>query len=102
MRCPKGRGAPDARQWRGAKMSETANGSDAAIRNRDNPEDLVAMADTGARAPEGFPARILFGVALAWSLFQLWYASPLPFIFNFLIFNDTQARAIHLAFALFL
>nr|WP_196259955.1 TRAP transporter permease [Pelagibacterium limicola] len=67
-----------------------------------SPEDLVAAADTGARAPEGFPAKMLFGVALAWSLFQLWYVSPLPFAFNFLIFNDTQARSIHLAFALFL
>lgn len=67
-----------------------------------NPEDLVAAADTGARSPGGFPAKLLFGVALAWSLFQLWYVSPLPFTFNVLIFNDTQARAIHLAFALFL
>jgi len=65
-------------------------------------EDLVAQADTGARSPEGFPARLLYGVALCWSLFQLWYASPLPFMLGFLIFNDTQARSIHLAFALFL
>ena len=79
-------------------MAETAGDT----RNRDNPEDLVAIADTGARAPGGAPAKILFGAALAWSLFQLWYASPLPFVFNFLIFNDTQARSIHLAFALFL
>jgi TRAP-type uncharacterized transport system fused permease subunit len=35
-------------------------------------------------------------------LFQLWYASPLAFYFNIFIFNDTQARAIHLAFAMFL
>jgi TRAP-type uncharacterized transport system fused permease subunit len=39
---------------------------------------------------------------VAWSLFQLWYASPLAFYFNILIFNATQARAIHLAFAIFL
>ena len=32
------------------------------------------------------------GVAIAWSLFQLWYASPLPFVFGFGIFNDTEAR----------
>jgi TRAP transporter 4TM/12TM fusion protein len=66
------------------------------------PMDIVASADTGARAPSGFPARLLYGTALAWSLFQLWYASPLPFMFNIFIFNDTEARAIHLAFALFL
>lgn len=39
---------------------------------------------------------------MAWSLFQLWYASPLPFVFGFGILNDTEARAIHLGFALFL
>ncbi|TIM21717.1 MAG: TRAP transporter permease, partial [Mesorhizobium sp.] len=47
-------------------------------------------------------ARILLWVAVAWSLFQLWYASPLPFVFGFGILNDTEARAIHLGFALFL
>ncbi|RUS59053.1 TRAP transporter fused permease subunit [Pseudorhodobacter sp. E13] len=41
-------------------------------------------------------------VALAWSLFQLWFASPLPFIFGIGVFNDTEARSIHLAFAIFL
>ncbi len=34
--------------------------------------------------------------------FQLWYASPPLFIFNFGILNDTEARAIHLTFAIFL
>ncbi|UYQ73142.1 TRAP transporter permease [Pelagibacterium flavum] len=68
----------------------------------DNPEDIVAKADTGARNPSGLPAKILFLVALAWSLFQIWIASPFPFWFRFGIFNDTQARSIHLAFALFL
>jgi TRAP transporter 4TM/12TM fusion protein len=46
--------------------------------------------------------KVLLWVAIAWSLFQLWYASPLPFMFNVLVLNDTEARAIHLAFALFL
>jgi TRAP-type uncharacterized transport system fused permease subunit len=52
-----------------------------------------------ARA-QGRPA--LLGVALAWSLFQLWIASPLPFSLGIGVFNDTQSRAIHLAFAVFL
>jgi TRAP transporter 4TM/12TM fusion protein len=65
-------------------------------------EDLVAKADTGARNPTGAAAMVLFGVPLAWSLFQLWYASPLPFLFEFGVLNDTEARAIHLAFAIFL
>ncbi|MGH6622527.1 MAG: TRAP transporter permease, partial [Burkholderiaceae bacterium] len=39
---------------------------------------------------------------LAWAAFQLWYSSPLPFALRFGVFNDTEARAIHLAFGLFL
>ena len=65
-------------------------------------EQLVAEADTGGRKPDGLAGRILLWVALAWSLFQLWYASPLPFIFGLGILNDTEARSIHLGFALFL
>ncbi|TVR61513.1 MAG: TRAP transporter fused permease subunit [Candidatus Competibacteraceae bacterium] len=64
--------------------------------------DLVARADTGIRSPGGLPEKILLGAAAAWSLFQLWIASPLPFVFGFGVFNDTQARSIHLATALFL
>ncbi|GAB3527992.1 TRAP transporter permease [Photobacterium alginatilyticum] len=65
-------------------------------------QDMVAQADTGARSPVGMAGRILWFVPLCWSLFQLWYASPLPFIFDFGVLNDTEARSIHLAFAIFL
>ncbi|OBT16755.1 C4-dicarboxylate ABC transporter [Vibrio sp. UCD-FRSSP16_10] len=65
-------------------------------------QDIVAQSETGARNPAGIPGKILWFVPLCWSLFQLWYASPLPFIFNFAILNDTEARSIHLAFAIFL
>jgi TRAP transporter 4TM/12TM fusion protein len=65
-------------------------------------QELVAQSDTGARAPAGSAGQVLLWVAVAWSLFQLWYASPLPFVFNVFVLNDTEARAIHLAFALFL
>ncbi len=65
-------------------------------------QDMVAQADTGARSPKGISGNILWFVPLCWSLFQLWYASPLPFIFNFGILNDTEARSIHLMFAVFL
>ncbi len=68
----------------------------------DELEDLVAAADSGSRHPAGLPGKLLVGVPLAWSLFQLWYASPLPFTFGFGVFNDTEARSIHLAFAVFL
>ncbi|MBI1209594.1 MAG: TRAP transporter fused permease subunit [Azospirillum sp.] len=70
--------------------------------DREALDALVAEADTGARAPSGLTLKLLFAVPLAWSLFQLWYASPLPFMLNFFILNDTQARSIHLAFAVFL
>ncbi|HWP14202.1 MAG TPA: hypothetical protein VNM46_01105, partial [Xanthobacteraceae bacterium] len=65
-------------------------------------QELVAEADTGRRKPAGVAGKILASVAIAWSLFQLWYASPLPFALRIGILNDTEARSLHLAFALFL
>ena len=47
-------------------------------------------------------AMIVSGIAAAWSLFQLWIASPLPFMFDFGILVDVPARGIHLAFGLLL
>jgi TRAP transporter 4TM/12TM fusion protein len=65
--------------------------------------EMIGEADTGARNPQGgISKKVLFFVPLLWTLFQLWYASPLPFILNFFVINDTEARAIHLAFAMFL
>ena len=64
-------------------------------------EELIAQ-DVGARLPEGAMAQIIAGLALAWSLFQLWIASPLPFLLRFGVLNDTETRSIHLAFALLL
>ncbi len=63
---------------------------------------LVAENDIGARSPGPVMSRILLYVAIAWSVFQLWIASPLPFSLGFLVFNDTETRAIHLSFAVFL
>ncbi|MPV85673.1 TRAP transporter permease [Ostreibacterium oceani] len=75
-------------------------------------QDLVASTDTGGRNPGGFPAKLIIWVAIAWSLFQLYFSSPLPFIFQAWLngqgislnvaLDDTKARSIHLAFALFL
>jgi TRAP transporter 4TM/12TM fusion protein len=65
-------------------------------------DELVASSDTGARTPGPLSAKLLVFVALAWSLFQLWFASPLPFMLHIGVFNDTEARSIHLAFAMFL
>jgi TRAP transporter 4TM/12TM fusion protein len=73
------------------------------LKSEDQLQEMIAESDTGARNPTGtIPKKILFYVPLAWTLFQLWYASPLPYLFNFLVFNSTEARAIHLAFAVFL
>jgi TRAP transporter 4TM/12TM fusion protein len=65
-------------------------------------QQLVADADTGGRAAGGIAGKFIFGVAVAWSLFQLWYASPLPFEFGWAILNDTEARSLHLAIGLLL
>ena len=66
-------------------------------------DDMVADADTGGRNPDAaFPKAVLWYLPLSWSLFQLWIASPLPFILGIGVWNDTQTRAIHLAFAMLL
>jgi TRAP transporter 4TM/12TM fusion protein len=65
-------------------------------------QELVADTDTGGRKPTGVTAGIIFAVSLGWALFQLWYASPLPFALGFGVLNDTEARALHLGLALFL
>ncbi len=77
-------------------------------------DELVASSDTGGRSPSAAMTKFIMIVAIVWSLFQLWIASPLPFMMNSssidfvsnlgsaLILNDTEARSFHLAFALFL
>ena len=76
-------------------------------------DDLVASSDTGGRNPSNRTIYLLMaGLALAWSLFQLWFASPIPsilsqyestrWIANMTAFNSGEARSIHLAFAILL
>ncbi|MBO6947248.1 MAG: TRAP transporter permease [Rhodospirillales bacterium] len=67
-------------------------------------DDLVASSDTGGRNPEGGVGKFLTIVAICWSLYQLWIASPLPFIFADLIPipNNSHTRPTHLSFAIFL
>ncbi|MFK7893385.1 MAG: C4-dicarboxylate ABC transporter, partial [Granulosicoccus sp.] len=77
--------------------------ADTAKPNDDDVADLIAEADTGARNPkDGFSKAMLWWIPLTWSLFQLWIASPLPFLLRFGVLNDTQTRSIHLGFAVFL
>ncbi|MEC7728990.1 MAG: TRAP transporter permease [Pseudomonadota bacterium] len=64
--------------------------------------DQLLKTETGGRAGTGSAAVVLFVIPVVWSLFQLWIASPLPYIFEVGVFNSTEARSIHLAFASFL
>ena len=50
----------------------------------------------------GLHLKVVAAIAIIWSLFQLWYASPFPFWFNIGMFKGLPARAIHLGFALLL
>ena len=49
---------------------------------------------------KGLQLKIVASIAILWTVFQLWIASPFPFIFNFGMINGLPARAIHLGFAL--
>ncbi len=68
--------------------------------------DIVAEADTGARSPGGWQASLFLAICITWSLFQLYIASKLPGVLaqstgiSFFAHLVTQARFIHLAFAL--
>jgi TRAP transporter 4TM/12TM fusion protein len=81
---------------KGANMTETRG------RPTEDLQQLVADADSGGRSVAGATGILIAGVAFAWSLFQLWYASPLPFALGWGVLNDTEARSLHLGVALFL
>ena len=88
----------------GRAMETAADG-----RVRPSAEDMVAQADTGARNPViAWQAKLIVGLCIAWSLFQLYIASPLPTMLAtstgvaWFATVVTQARPIHLAFAILL
>ncbi len=70
----------------------------------DELQDLVASTDAGGRDPQNRTVALLIaGIALSWSLFQLWIAQPqLWFGQYFPVLNATQTRPLHLFFALLL
>ena len=82
------------------------------IMGEDELQELVEQTETGGRHVVGRVKKLITMTAIAWSLFQLYFSSPLPFILQMFIneqglnltvvFDDTKARSIHLAFALFL
>ncbi|MEO0632773.1 MAG: TRAP transporter permease [Pseudomonadota bacterium] len=72
-------------------------------------DDLVAEADTGARAPAAaWQANLIIGTCIVWSVFQLYIASKVPGVLaqatGASIFANivAQARFVHLAFAIML
>jgi TRAP transporter 4TM/12TM fusion protein len=65
-------------------------------------DERIEATEFGGRQPAGWSRRLLLGTALSWAIFQLWVASPLPFLINLGVFNSTEIRSIHLAFAIFL
>ena len=83
-------------------MTDTAQSSEHEGLTQAEIDELVSQADTGGRSAGPLIGRLIAGIALVWSLFQLWFASPLPFALGFGVFNDTEARSIHLGFAMFL
>jgi len=85
----------------------TQNGQGASEIATPSIEDMVAESDTGARSPSGMAGKMLVLVPLAWSVFQIYISSTVPFWLTRVLgvnltFNSDEARAIHLAFALFL
>ena len=65
-------------------------------------KDKIQEDISPTRNLSGIHLKIVFGIAILWTLFQLWYASPFPFWFNIGMFKGLPARAIHLGFALLL
>jgi TRAP transporter 4TM/12TM fusion protein len=69
------------------------------------PEDIakaIEEVEYAGRKQGPRLAVVIAVIAFLWSLFQLWIASPLPFIFGVGIIVDVPARGIHLAFGLLL
>lgn len=83
-----------------------------ATASMDDLQDMVASSDSGGRNPTGLTKKLIVVTCILWSLFQLYYTSPFPFWLQEVVHNagfglnvvidDTKARSVHLAFALFL
>lgn len=65
-------------------------------------EETLKDIDYSGRAHGPRTAVVIGAIGAIWSLFQLWIASPLPFLVDFGIIVDLPARGIHLAFGLLL
>lgn len=65
-------------------------------------DKMVETADAGGRNPGIGTKKVLFTICLIWALFQIYIATPLPFITDFLLLNNILQRSVHLAFAMLL
>ena len=63
-------------------------------------KDKISEDLSPTRNLTGLHLKIVASIAILWTAFQLWIASPFPFIFNIGMVNGLPARAIHLGFAL--
>ncbi len=79
-------------------MSDSSANATAA----DKELEKLLSSETGSRTLSGPAGKMVIGLLIVWSCFQLWYASPLPFWLKFGTLNEDQAKFIHLSFALFL
>ena len=67
---------------------------------KSNVKDRIYEDLSPTRNLTGIHLKIVSTIAIIWTLFQLWYASPFPFWFDIGMFKGLPARAIHLGFAL--
>lgn len=70
-------------------------------------DEMVERLETGARSATGFAGKVILTVAFLWAVFQLYIASAIPYYLTEnldinVVFNNQEARQIHLGFALFL
>ncbi len=85
-------------------MSDVSKADQAQGYSDEDLQDLVSSTDTGGRAPTNRTvALFLAGVALCWSLFQLWIAQPQLWFGAWIpVLNSSQTRPVHLGFAILL
>jgi TRAP transporter 4TM/12TM fusion protein len=65
-----------------------------------NIKDKIQEDLSPTKKLSGLHLKIVSSIAIIWTFFQLWYASPFPFWFDIGMFKGLPARAIHLGFAL--
>ena len=67
---------------------------------KSNIKDKIQEDLSPTKKLSGLHLKIVSSIAIIWTFFQLWYASPFPFWFDIGMFKGLPARAIHLGFAL--